>query len=142
MKRLLLFYFAYVLPGLAANVACPENIGGQAQSCGSSFCGGEDETSKGQCKTLVNGARCSCNPAESLPPPVPDLATVTASGATGTYMMATMTEYKDLRQAITATITTAPTKTGEPGDEIAVVIFAGDVAWYLAGRQQILTRLR
>lgn len=45
----------------------------------------------------------------------------------------TLTQYKDLRESITAAITVSPTQSGEPAATVAAVVFAGGVAWYLAG---------
>jgi hypothetical protein len=52
---------------------------------------------------------------------------------TGTYALATLTAYSNLRQSISTTVTSSPTQPGQPVVTAAVVIFAGGVAWYLAG---------
>ena len=64
----------------------------------------------------------------------------TASGqtATGTYELATLTEYAKLRQHITITTTVSATSTASGGtgvETVAAVVLAGGVAWFLAGKQ-------
>lgn len=51
---------------------------------------------------------------------------------TGTYALATLTAFTNLRQSITTTVTMSPTQSDQPAATAAVVIFAGGVAWYLA----------
>jgi len=63
--------------------------------------------------------------------------TVSRQIATGTYELDTVTKYASLRQRITLTTTAAATATTshDSGIEtIAVVVLAGGVAWFLAGR--------
>ena len=63
--------------------------------------------------------------------------TVSRQIATATYEHDTLTEYTILGQHITLTTTAAATATSshDPGIEtIAVVVLAGGVAWFLAGR--------
>jgi hypothetical protein len=57
----------------------------------------------------------------------------TSGVITGTYALATLTQYAGLRESITASITVSPTQSGESAATVAAVVFAGGVAWYLAG---------
>jgi hypothetical protein len=51
----------------------------------------------------------------------------------GTYAQATLTQYQNLRESITTNLVVSPTQEGLPAATVAAVIFAGGVAWYLAG---------
>jgi hypothetical protein len=77
------------------------------------------------------------NPTSVTAPLETAIVTAAPSGAsgtvTGTYALATLTAFSNLRQSITTTVTVSPTQPGEPAATAAVVIFAGGVAWYLAG---------
>ncbi|CAI6342584.1 unnamed protein product [Periconia digitata] len=120
-------------------IACPEQIGGVPQACVNRECGNEDPENEGHCaKEAADQSHCVCDPAATTAQPlVTSVVTApTSSGSTSagsaTYALATLTEYKDLRESITATITVSPTQSGEPADTVAAVVFAGGVAWYLA----------
>ncbi|KAG8530662.1 uncharacterized protein KY384_004017 [Bacidia gigantensis] len=53
--------------------------------------------------------------------------------ATGTYELATLSEYSNLRQHMTITTTQSATTSGNNGLEtVAAVVLAGGVAWFLA----------
>ena len=67
------------------------------------------------------------------------MVTVTTIGetATGTFELDTLTQFSGLRQSITTTTTVAATTTTDGGtglETAAVVVLAGGVAWFLAGR--------
>lgn len=53
-------------------------------------------------------------------------------GVTGTYALATLTQYNNLRESMTTSITLSA-ESGRPAATVAAVIFAGGVAWYLSG---------
>ena len=110
-------------------------IGGQASATGAWRRG--DTKAAGTCdKILLSGIQTSCPPegcgyycqcgtGEAT-------KTVIESSATGTFTATTLTQYTGLRKSITTT--TTATK-GDPAveTEVALVVAAGGVAWWLFG---------
>ncbi|KAH7083835.1 hypothetical protein FB567DRAFT_93016 [Paraphoma chrysanthemicola] len=120
-------------------VACPEQLGGQVQACQAEGCGNNNATGTGRCsETAVDGSNCLCDSAITSPPQrliTTVTATATESGQvpTGTYALATLPAYSNLRDTVTTSVTFQPIASGSPESVVPVVVFAGGVAWYLAG---------
>ncbi|KAF2277259.1 uncharacterized protein EI97DRAFT_417431 [Westerdykella ornata] len=125
-------------------IACPELIGGAPQPCVNQECGNEDPENKGHCANKASDeSHCACDPAATAAqplvtsvvtaPPISGETSAPSGAPSATFALATLTQYKDLRESITATLTVSPTQSGEPAATVAAVVFAGGVAWYLAG---------
>lgn len=65
--------------------------------------------------------------------------TVGGDSATGTFELETMSDYTSLRQSITISGTEIATSSSDSSVEtVALIVFAGGVAWILAGDISIL----
>ncbi|KAL9619263.1 MAG: hypothetical protein Q9160_006115 [Pyrenula sp. 1 TL-2023] len=119
---------------IAANVACPEDIGAILPACENAICGGEDPANVEHCKNASPGGP-HCDKNAQAGPQSSSVVTASQSGkiVTGTYALETITSLSSLRQSITTTITASPKTSGGPAETAAAVILAGGVAWMLAG---------
>jgi hypothetical protein len=130
---------------------CPEFFGHPPKAC--SLCGG-DTRIPGTCDAiLVSGEQTNCPPAGPYDgcsgyycectgggtdnsPKVTSITVI--NGATGTVVWEpiTLSEYASLRAKTTVTLTEIATATtaGEEVETVVAAVFAGGIAWWVAGK--------
>jgi hypothetical protein len=142
---------------------CPEFFGNSPKLC--SQCGGDSQV-KGTCDdVLVSGPQVHCGPIDlegclgyyckcsdnggpDNSPQVTSTVVINGTTATAIWEPITLTEYKSLRASTTVTLSeTATVSTDSEVETVVAVIFAGGIAWWLAGEcfsklQNLLSCLR
>jgi hypothetical protein len=129
---------------------CPEFFGNPPKRCYQ--CGGDSQV-KGTCDDiLVSGpqihcgpvspdgcfgyyCRCSDNGGPDNSPKVTSTTVIDGQTATAVWEPMTLTEYKNLRASTTVTLSETTTVGGvSEAETVVAVVFAGGVAWWLAGK--------
>ena len=140
--------------GLSAQIPwqwCPEFFDNPPKLC--SQCGGDNNV-KGTCDNLlISGkqsndcqlsppyqgcygyfCKCSDDGGSDNSPKVTSITVVDGQTGTAVWEPLTLTEYSRLQASTTVTLTESATSSGDSSIEtVAAVVFAGGVAWWLAG---------